>query len=293
MFICCAVTEGEARVAANVTRLQFVRNVSLTDCPRVYGMYALSADELLLVCGAAGLHAVSLRTGLFAAAKSSAIRDVYGVAFDTHTDTVLLVVETPTDDYQQLVSLRRNASEWLEVQRLDTRIHRYIPSISVCDSRVLLGDLQGMQTLYVFDVNEAHNLIVSDAGNVSLESVFNGFACTRRGNDTLVAFAHDSSVSLWRLAALPLRLEPLASVNITDPWQLLFRGDLLLVDDWSSATRTNDIVSFRVAENALSERRVLLNSQEAGFDFGRWALLGERIVLSAWNDARLLVYDFI
>ena len=254
-------------------------------------MCALSAEELLLACGSAGLLAVSLRTDLtvFAAKQPTAIREfVYGVAFDTNTDTLLLFFQTPTDVYQ-LVSLRRNASEWLEVQRLDTnpnpRSH-YIPSISVCDSRVLLGQYGNPRTLHVFDVSEAHTL--SDAGDVTPERRFYGFACARRGNDTLVAFAHSSSVSLQRLASLPLRLEPLASVDLTDPRRLLFRGDLLLVADWNEATRTHAIVSFRAADNALSERLVLLGAQ-TGIPRA-WALAGERLVLA--NSKDLLEYGF-
>ena len=202
------------------------------------------------------------------------------------------------DNYQQqLVSLRRNASEWLEVQRILVPHSYYIVSeetdniinelacAPLCDSRVLLGN--GGNTLYVFDVNEAHTL--SDAGNVTLGSEFWGVACTRRGNDTLVAFSHRSTVSLHRLASLPLRLETLASVNLIDPWHLLFRGDLLLVADWNWEIKTNAIVSFRAADNALTERRVLLGAQ-TGVHVRVWDLAGERLVLVTPNE--FLVYDF-
>ena len=132
-----------ARAAANVSRLELARNVSLLNNQflHVHDMCAISAEELLFACGDAGLRAVSLRTGLwrYEAIKPTAIREVRGVAFDTHTDTLLLVVLTPTDVYQ-LVSLRRNASEWLEVQRLSIRTqYAYTPRISVCGSRVLLA----------------------------------------------------------------------------------------------------------------------------------------------------------
>ena len=279
-----------AHAAANLSRLELARNVSLfhTVLLPVKDICLLSAEELLLAYSDAGLRAVSLRTGLLAAKKLTAIQNVYRVAFDTHTDTLLLVVETPTY-VNQLVSLRRNASEWLEVQRINISTparYIHIPFISVCDSRVLLGN--GGKTLYVFDVNEEHNL--SAAGHVTLESAFRWVACTRRGNDTLVAFAHESSVSLQRLAALPLRLERLANVNVnvTNPKPFFFR-DLLLVVEYSVFSKTYAIESFRVTDNALIERRVLLDAQ-AAVGIRGWALAGEQLVIMTPNE--FLVYEF-
>ena len=295
--------------AAKVSQLQCVtripmRNLSRTDTEHlfVFDMCALSAEEVLLACSAAGLRAVSLHNTQLVAHEPSAIRYVYGVAFEALTDTLLLLVGAPTDDYYQLVSLRRNESEWLEVQRLDTRIRAesyYIFKFAVCDSRVLLG---GRYTLNVFDVSAEHTLL--DAGNVTWQSRFRKFectgldcdtivavVCTRRDSNTLVAFSDDTSVFLQRLASLPLRLEPLASVNLTAPRLLLFRGDLLIIADWNRANRTDTIVSFRVSGNALTERRVLLDAQ-AGVYVGAWALASDRLVLMNWELLELLVYAF-
>ena len=250
----------------------------------VFDMCALSADEILLACGRAGLRAVSLHTAQLAAYEPTALQNVYRVAFDTHTDTLLLFVRASTGDYYQLVSLRRNASEWLEVQRLDTRIHHlsfYIFNFAVCDSRVLLGD-GGRNMLHVFAVSAEHTL--RDTGSVTLQSEIYRVACIRRDGDTLVAFSNDTSVSLLRLTSLPLRLVPLASFDLTDPRLLLFREDLLLVADWNKA-----IVSFRASDNALTERRVLLDAQ-AGVNVHAWALAGDRLVL--WDLWDLLVYAF-
>ena len=286
---------GVARSAANVSRLQLAmripkRNLRRTDTEYllVKDMCALSADEVLLACGDAGLRAVSLHTAQLAAHESSAIRDyVRGVAFDAHNDTLLLLVLEPTGNYYQLVSLRRNASKWLEVQRLDTRIRRSL-YIAVCDSRVLLGG-EGWDTLYVFDVSSESTL--RDAGSVTIQSRFYGIACTRRDGVTLVAFSNDTSVSLLRLTSLPLRLVPLASVSLTDPHRLLFREDLLLVADLNRANRTDAIVSFRVSGNALTERRVLLDAQ-AGVRVEAWTLASDRLVLRDLKSEELLVYDF-
>ena len=288
------------RAAANVSRLSWAisipkRNLSRIDNEYlyVYGMCALSADKVLLACGAAGLRAVSLHNAQLVAHESSAIRDnVWGVAFDAHTDTLLLLVLDWAGDYYQLVSLRRNASEWREVQRLGTRIRHhsfYIFNIAVCDSRVMLGG-GGRNRLYVFAVSAEHTL--RDAGNVTLQSVAYGVACTRRDGVTLVAFSnYDTSVSFLRLTLLPLRLVPLASVSLTTPKWLLFREDLLLVADWNRATRTNDIVLFRASDNELTERRVLHDAQ-AGVSVHAWALAGDRLVF--WNGdlEELRVYAF-
>ena len=288
---------GVARAAANVSRLQLAmripnRNLMRTDNEYliVYYMCALSADEVLLAFGPAGLRAVSLHTAQLAAHEPTALKNVYRVAFDAHTDTLLLLVRAPTgDDYYQLVSLRRNASEWLEVQRLSTRIHYnlfHIFNFAVCDSRVLLGDAGG-NTMYVFDVSAEHTL--RDAGNVTLQSKTYAVACTRRDGVTLVAFSHDTSVSLLRHTSLPLRLVPLASVSLTAPHRLLFREDLLLVSDWNKANRTGAIVSFRASDNELTERRVLLDAQ-AGVSVNAWAFAGDRLVLQNWNSNDLVVY---
>ena len=278
-------------------------NLSLTDNedPRVWSLCALSADELLLAMGAKGLRALSLHTGQLAAHEPIALRDeVIRVAFDSNTDTLLLFVKARKTNNYQIMSLRRNASEWLEVQRLNTKLFNHFTTIymyiAMCDSRVMLlvGNKQ-LYTLYEFDVSAEH--ILRNAGSVTLETATYDLACTRRDNDTLVAFSHDTSVSLQRLTSLPLRLEPLASVNLTDPWRLLFRGDLLLVNVWNHAANKYAIVSFRATGNALTEPRVLLDAQRSDRYVGAWAFAGDRLVVSELNrtdetQRDLLVYDF-
>ena len=285
-----------ARAAANVSRLQLAmripkRNLSRTDTEdlTVTDMCALSADEVLLECDNAGLRTVSLHTAQLAAQEPTAIPHVLQVAFDAHTDTLLLLVRAPTGGYSQLVSLRRNAREWLEVQRLDTRIRhdKLYSNLAVCDSRVLLGG--GHLTLYVFDVSADHTL--RDAGSVTLQLGWSNVACTRRDGVTLVAIQNSTSVLLLRLTSLPLHLVPLASVSLSYPIRFLFREDLLLVVDLNFVTLTEEIVSFRASDNALTERRVLLDAQARVIVYA-WALAGDRLVLWDNNSKDLRVYAF-
>ena len=276
--------------------------MSLTEGERlkVRSLCALSADELLLACGVGGLRALSLHTGQLVA---NDLQRIDRVAFDAHTDTLLLLGESKdAHNSVQLVSLRRNAGEWLVMNGFKfinilsqpiNQINQYISSfdMAVCDSRVLVlegydksqGDYN--QKLFVFDVNAAHTL--NYTVSVQLQAMYyDRLACTRRDGDTLVAFSHESSVSLHRLASL--QLEQIATSDELKPHLLLFRGDLLLVADWNPAINKHAIVSFRATGNALTERRVLLDAQHSVY-VDAWALAGDRLFL--WNDGDLHVYD--
>ena len=76
------------------------RNLSRTDCenPQVLSKCALSADKLLLTVGTAGLRALSLHCGQLASWEPTALRDVWRVAFDANTNTLLLL------DSQQMLT---------------------------------------------------------------------------------------------------------------------------------------------------------------------------------------------
>lgn len=207
-------------------------------------------------------------TGLLDARKPTAVQNVRRVAHDAHTDTLLLLVQPPTYNIKYL-QLATQRLQWFEVQRLDTRIQvSVLFYMAVCESRVLLGN---ETTLYVFDVSAAHTL--SDAGSIVDQRGINGLACIRRDGDTLVSTANWTSVSLQRLASLPLRLEHIAtSGDFTRANQLLFRGELLLVADRMSGIGKHAIVSFRTRDKALNERRELLSAQksEHGCLDSRW-----------------------
>ena len=294
-----------------MTHLKFVKCISQKNLRHnnllltVWSVYSIATDELLLACGSSGLRAVSLHTGeLIAHEPTAALRDdVRKMAFDAHTDTLILFVRAAYG--WQLVSLRRNASQWLEVQRLNTSIPdnpNNLFFVDVCGSRVLLGG-RGGNTLYVFDVGANHSLREAGTVTLALQTILKGLACTRRDNDTLVAYSHGTSVYLQRLDSLPLRVLPLANVNLTYPSELLFRGELLLVEDWKQAVKKDDIYLFRVTRNALIEGRVLLDTQSpvsvAVYD---WTFAGDRLVVAEWKEVNrgalgdvwdLHVYDFV
>ena len=277
----------------NVKRILW-KNVRRNDSEWLRSLCALSAGELLFACGDESVSALSLHTGQLVERAPTALSNVWRVAFDSSTDTLILLAESTYN--WQLVSLCREASEWREVQRLNTslRCNRYRDTVvmAVCDSRVLLAGVRE-RTLYEFDVSAAHNL--SAAGSVANQSAIFGLTCTRRDNDTLVAIAHWDSVSLQRLVTGPLRLEQIATSLGVYPHQLapnpfgvpqpmLFRGELLVVADF----KHDAIVSFRATNSALTEWRVL---RYDSFAIRHWTLAGHRLVLADWGS-NLHVYDF-
>ena len=95
-----AGTSGVARTPVNVLHLQFVKRVPKLNLSRnhtesfvVWGLCALFNDVLLLACGDAGLRLFSLNSSQLIPHKIIAIQDVTIVAFDAHTDTLLLLVK--------------------------------------------------------------------------------------------------------------------------------------------------------------------------------------------------------
>ena len=109
-----------ARAPVNVLHLQFVTRTPKLNLSRnhtesfvVWGPCALSNDVMLLACGDADLRLFLLNSSQLYPQKIIAIQDdVTQVAFDAHTDTLLLLVKALQIDKWQLVSLRCNANEW-------------------------------------------------------------------------------------------------------------------------------------------------------------------------------------
>ena len=290
-----------ARAPLNVSHLQIKQripqNLSSSDGKflNVNSVCALSDYEVLLAVDDEVPRVLSLDTEEsrpFAARDPISIRNMRRVAFDVHTDTLLLLVND-TNKYK-LVTLGRNtsnSSEWFQVERISTDIlvtgHR--PNIAVCDSRVLIPDWD-RHTVYVFDVNAEHN--VSVVGSVPDSRDIHKLACFRRDNDTLVAFSHLNSTSLNGLTSSPLSLKELWRVGIINPYELVFYKELLLIADLVNNNQTHkshNIMSFRVSDSELKENRELLAS-EVNVYVRAWALAGERLVLWDENSWNLLVY---
>ena len=302
-YICCEYWFAgavKATRSANISRLKYVMTHNVSECTTVYSVCALSADELLFSCGRKGLHALSLRTGLRTALHSTAHgNDVRKVAFDTRTGTLTLLARNDSVNNWLLVSLRRNASEWLEVQRFETILSKNESNfvMAVCDSRVLLS-LSGRQDqrMYVFNVSATHTL--HQVGQVDMPDPIWSLACTRRAADTLVAVGHSGSVSLQRLTSIPLRFEPIQNATSKNrgTWsqRLLFRGELLLATHYEIKyegewyTIKVFIVSFRATYTALTARRVLFDA--GSFWVSDWTVVGDQLVTAKSN--KLLVYDF-
>ena len=309
VFICrwCAgaaglTKTGVTRAAPLVTRVNVVKLIPKANLIRtakeflsVSSLCALSNDTVLLACPLLGLRALSLHTGHLSARDPAVVMDVRKVAYEKHTDTLLLVVKIAADNWQ-LVSLRRkNADEWLEVQRLS--IDNNITSnhhLAICGSRVMLGGKNNLKsTMYVFVVSAEHN--VRAAGTVAVEDTepFFKFACTRLGNDTLFALTHLKHLSLMRLESQSLK--HLATANFNNPSDVLFFGDLLLVADADPLEWKNNIIQLlQVSGGRLTEQR-RLRDLRADSKMGAWTLANDRLIywdMSSNAAKALIVYTF-
>ena len=161
-----------------------------------------------------------------------------------------------------------------------------------------LGKFEGNDTLYIYKVGVDHN--VSAAGSVDFRQQ-NCFtvACTRIGNDAYVAFSHPDmhQVTLHRLVWPPTPSQGthdvFAGIYVNNPNRLLFRKDLLLVDDWNPHNNSDAILSIRESGGRLSEKRVLLAAAAKDpIDMRAWALAGDRLVLWDFISEDLLIYAF-
>ena len=309
-FFClyAGTAAGMVRAPMNVSHLQFVTHIRKLNLSRnhnefleVWGLCALSNDVLLLACGSLGLRAYSMNSSQLSPHEIVAIGDVRGVAFDPRTDTLLLLVPESTTEKWQLVSLRGNPSNWLELMRvtIDMNVtNPYRPIIAVCNSHVLVVKLLQGDRLYVYNVSAEHS--VRSAGIVPLKQPnWSGLACKSIGDDTYVALSHyvTSLVTLHRLVwPSPTRpsLDPLANNTIHNPYWLLFLDDVLLVCSWNSTILSDAIVSIRASDGALSEKRVLLTAAaEPRIASLAWTLARNRLVISDLHSGDLLIYSFV
>ena len=110
------------RTPLNVSHLELVKRIperNMTESLSVSTLLAIS-DDMVLEGDHLCLRAISINSSQLSPHDVVAFRDVSIMAFDAHTDTLLLLVtEIDSEFYKwDLLSLRRNASEWIEVQRL-------------------------------------------------------------------------------------------------------------------------------------------------------------------------------
>ena len=255
----------------------------------MWGLCGLSDDVLLVACGSDGLRALRLSSAQLCARDPSALKHVLNAALDAASGILLLAFVAHTDDVVWLVSLQCVADEWREVQRVQTQCtfsYMWLGLSFAGDSRVLCGQWHE-DRLYAFDVSaERHLRPVSD---VVLDDKLWRFACTRLGGDSLVAIADagHTCVSVQRLvgAGDSLRLEPLARTALEGAFNVLFRGDQLLV-----ATISKSVVSFGVSGGGLRSRRELLGAG-AGFRAHCWCLAGDRLVVAEFGSEDLVLYE--
>lgn len=251
-------------------------------------MCALSGEVLLVSRNKKGLRTLSLQSGVVSPRAPFEMRRVTGMALDTRTDTLLLVQRPtrPEVKFWWLASIRR--VDWYVVELLSTEFELSIniQDIVVCESRVLLGT-QNYSYLRAFDVSAEHKL--RPVGDVVVNTKFRHFACTHVDADTLVAFSHQTSVSLQRLVGL--QLEPLAEIAFSQLSRLLFRGQLLLGIGWNK-DRKDNIVSFLVTGTRLNLQPQMLLDFNASVKVGHWCIAGDRLVVQDGASNDLLVYDF-
>lgn len=264
-----------------------------------YGLCALPDDTIGIACGSGGLRAIQLNSPCLTPHSLYERNDVWRVAFDKDTETLLLALWEVENDICRLVSLRLEANEWVEVQRSNTRMKPCILcDLVVCETRVLLIK-SGIWRLHAFDVSAEHDF--SRVGSVDVGDACLNFACTRLHPNSfrLVALAHSGKVSLRRLEPLdlsrlePLRLQQLKSIGFTDPRHRLFYGHMLLVADYHNDTRSSEVVSLLTSgKTVMRNRRVLLESN-ANVEVDEWCFAGNRLVLrDRKSDGNLLVYAF-
>lgn len=243
-------------------------------------------------------RAISLPGGRISMKNTCTVTSVRLVAFDERSDTLLLIKSVCNDKdevwTEWLMSLQRSAKYWIEVQRLcigkqpdDT------PDFAVCESRVFLGPLgENHKRLEAYDVSAEHKLRPRDA--VVVRNEFEHFACTRLNDEILVACSHAKSVSLHRLVDPvegALELESLSDIEVTHPYELLFRRDLLLVVDRNDEAEKDAIESFLVTGGRLVRRRRLLDSN-AGVVVAAWCTVSDQLVILDEESNDLLVYVF-
>ena len=140
--------------------------------------------------------------------------------------------------------------------------------------------------LRAFYVTRLHNLRL--IGNIDVNTKYKHFACTLVDADIIVAFSHQTSVSLHRLVAQ--RLEPLSEIASIELSWLLFRGPLLL-GIGRNKERKENIVSLLITESGHNLHPQVLYDFDACVQVSRWCIAGNRLVIRD-GICDLLIFDF-
>ena len=172
--------------------------IAFANHPIVYDVCAVSDDGVLLAVGSVGLRSFSLSRNEVSTRPPADIRDVYRVAFDSATGTLLLLVRPPDaatcSEKWVLMTKRRNASEWIEVAHYNVKISPASDrDIVVCSTRLIYVET-GSEKVTGFCVMEVHTLY----GWGYADSLYNGLACAVTESNTAFAYALKSEVRLWR-----------------------------------------------------------------------------------------------
>lgn len=261
----------------------------------IRGLCMLVNCSLLLACGYQGLREIETNNDISPNEQCNIlIKDrVHRVNYDLSTNTLLVVVwnSQKLNGYiWWIVSYTRdsNSEEWnkMEEHPIEKIAQGYLSDMALCDSKVLIGKENGNE-LYTFSVNYMHKIRYDKT--ITLKNKLRAFACTKLDDETLIAFSHELSVSLYRL--VDSRLEPLSNVLIGDTLGLAFRGNMLIATHMNKSTENREIVSLTVSKGQLTSQRTLL-VPDRDIQIDNMIVTEERLVVVDLKSNDLLVYTF-
>ena len=266
----------------------------------MYDAFAISDDTVLLAYGAAGLRVFLLSSKKVSSQPPAAIRDVYRVAYDSATDTLVLLVRpenSATRKYWVLVTMQSRGSKWIEVARYNTTISPESDlNIAVCGTQGIYSPYaKGAEnTARWFRITAERTL--DDWTLYSFPSSIHGLACIVSGGNTEFAFAFESEVIAYMSDPGPGKLKESWRVALNAPLRLLFYGHKkLLVTRWNSDTNTHDILSLHESGYLMLSRmkeHPFLLPDNSRFLVRAWTLAGRKLVLVDQNSIIAITENF-
>ena len=297
MFLITEVSGEAGAAVAKILKLHFTARISSEKLKlanngedRCDGMCGLPDDVVYFNrVSYFGVRAISLRTNEifpddFVKFQPKLI-PVWRMIFDTPSDTLLIVEMASKEVGYNMLSLRRDNDKWVQVSSIPTGIQTVVTALGVCGSLVLLATMLSNK-IDAFELSSDHTL--RRFGMIFQNDLILNFDCTLIDKHNYVALSHFESVSVHRLR-VDLQLEPLARIDLMNCWNILFRGDKLLVAAKNEGSDAHSIISYRVSGSGFSEQRLLLDSN-AGIQVFKWCLSGDRLVLWDNKSNDLLIY---